>query len=63
MASLCAVRLLQQFPECAQLPFRCVCFAVPSIGNHQLRARCEQAGWDRYLSNYLLPGVLTAALG
>ena len=56
VATLCAIKLLRQFPAAVKLPLRCICFAMPAIGNHELASSVQQAGWDRYLSNYLLPG-------
>lgn len=63
VATLCAIRLLEQFPEAEQLPFRCVGFATPSVGNHELAAFVRARGWDPSLHNILLPGkVMTCSL-
>lgn len=56
VATLCAIRLLEEFSDTAELPFRCVCFATPSVGNHELATLVREHGWDRYIHNILLPG-------
>jgi hypothetical protein len=35
---------------------RCISFAAPPVGNEALAREVAAAGWDQYISNFVLPG-------
>lgn len=55
MATLCAVRLLDALPPALHPTLSCVGFAVPPVGNAALAAAAQEQGWQRRITNYLLP--------
>ncbi|GBF91817.1 hypothetical protein Rsub_04922 [Raphidocelis subcapitata] len=67
VATLCAVTLLRESQTDGGAPgrgggggggdpgIRCIAFAAPPCANDALAAEAAAAGWDRYISNYVLP--------
>jgi hypothetical protein len=49
------VRLLDALPEELHATLSCIGFAVPPLGNAQLAEAAAAAGWQRRITNYVLP--------
>lgn len=58
VALLCTLDLLHSLGEdAAKSKLACVGFATPAVGNASLAEHAKAKGWDRFVTNYLLPGV------
>ncbi|KAK9820296.1 hypothetical protein WJX72_008693 [[Myrmecia] bisecta] len=55
VATLCTLDLLHGLPRHASLPVSCVAFAGPAVGNAALAKLVRRRGWERHLSNFMLP--------
>lgn len=59
VATLTTVRLLRALTMQQDLPdprIRCISFATPAVANTDLLQEVAAAGWDRYITNIILPG-------
>ena len=56
VALLCTLDLLQQLGSHANPAVACVGFATPAVGNMALAEHVSRQGWDKHITNYLVPG-------
>lgn len=61
MASLCALRLLQQLPPSEAANVRVMAFASPAVGNQALARAVRQSGWQDCFATFLLPGTMSSS--
>lgn len=59
VAALTTVQLLRQSaaPLVDDPQVRCISFATPAVANTSLLEEVTAAGWDRYITNIVLPGA------
>lgn len=53
---LCTLDLLQQQGVLHDPAVACVGFATPAVGNMALSEHVSKQGWQKYITNYLVPG-------
>ena len=59
VALLCTLDLLHSLGDEANPKLACVGFATPAVGNAALAEHAKAKGWDKFITNYLVPGVCT----
>ena len=59
VALLCTLDLLHSLGDAANPNLACVGFATPAVGNAALVEHAMAKGWDKFITNYLVPGQCT----
>ena len=56
IALLCTLDLLHSLEDESHPSVTCVGFATPAVGNAALAEYVKEKGWQKYITNYLVPG-------
>ncbi len=56
IALLCTLDLLHSLGDEPNPNVTCVGFATPAVGNAALAEYVKNKGWQKYITNYLVPG-------
>lgn len=54
---LCTLDLLHGLGDESNPNVTCVGFATPAVGNAALAEYVKNKGWQKYITNYLVPGL------